>query len=143
MQRWNIKMAKGKDMKQAEVFTINFDQERKFTFDFNALMELGEFYEDPYSALDLLEKMNPKALRAVIYSMLVAGAKVKDEDAELDLSVSEVGHLVGGLFRDKENMGDIMKKAMKGIGEFFRDPADEQKADEKKSTADALEAEKN
>jgi hypothetical protein len=143
MQRWNLTMGKATDMKQAKVYTFELDKERKATFDFNALVELSEFYDDPYSAMDLLEHANPKVLRAMVYSMLVAGEKIKDEDAELDLSLSQVGHMVGKWFRNKDKLADAMKDISESVQAFFLEEQDDEKTDEKKSKTDAGKAEKN
>lgn len=143
MQRWNLTMGKATDMKQAKVYTFELDKERKATFDFNALVALSEFYDDPYSAMDLLEHANPKVLRAMVYSMLVAGVKIKDEDAELDLTVNEVGHLVGKWFRNKDKLAEGMKVMSESVKAFFLEEQDAQATDEKKSKADAGKKEKN
>lgn len=119
---------KGKDLKQAKVYKVELDKVRPLTFDFNALCELQEFYPDPFQAVAGLENMNFKAMRALLYSTLVAGALIEDENEELDLSLYEVGNILGQLMQDEESFGKVFEKVAESVTDFFPEPEVEQKA---------------
>jgi hypothetical protein len=133
---------KGKDLKQAKVYKVQLDVERPLTFDFNALCELQEFYADPFQAVAGLEAMNFKAMRALLYSTLVAGALIEDENAEFDLTINKVGVILGQLMQDEESFGKVFEKVAEAITDFFPEPEVEQETADTESKKDEVE-EKN
>jgi len=138
-------MLKGKDLKDAQVYQLELDKIRPYTFDFNTLAELQENgYPDPYIAIAGLNSMNLTAIKALVYAGLVSGLAVEDEKAELDITVNRVGQLLGQLmYQYPEAFQEIFSKLGNAIRDFFPD----QSTDEVKSADDgakeAEEAEKN
>lgn len=143
---------KAKALKQAKIFYIQFDTRQIFeenqegeqyeyvvrplTFDFNALGELQELgYDNPYVALEGLQNMRLKAIKALVYSGLVAGQLAMDEDTPLELSVHRVGQILGSLMtHEKETFNKIFEVIGEAIKDFFPDDVEDKKTDEGKAT---------
>jgi hypothetical protein len=73
---------KGKQLKtkKNDIQTIKVGEKNyPMVFDFNVLSELEDVYGDAAKALDDLEKMKIKAIRALVYSLV----KVEDESVTL------------------------------------------------------------
>ncbi|MGG1916050.1 hypothetical protein ABFY54_29035 [Priestia megaterium] len=117
---------KGKELKQAPVFQVELDKVRPLTFDFNALCELQEFYFDPFQAVAGLDAMNFKAMRAILYSSLVAGQMAEDETVLFDLSVNQVGQILGSLMTDQEAFAAIFEKLAEAVQAFFPEPEEDE-----------------
>jgi hypothetical protein len=119
-----IIMAKinAKALKQATLHMIDFDKKRPFTFDFNALAELQEFYDDPLQAMAQLDKMNLKAMRAIVFSGLVAGAMAQGK--EFELNPGQVGSFMTGLFSDEERFASLFEIIGEASKAFFPDTED-------------------
>jgi hypothetical protein len=112
-----------KALKQATLHMIDFDTKRPFTFDFNALAELQEFYEDPLQAMAQLDKMNLKAMRAIVFSGLVAGSMAKGQ--EFELTPGQVGSYMTGLFADEERFGSLFEIIGEASKAFFPETENE------------------
>lgn len=127
-------MKKGKELKQAKVYKVELDRERTLTFDFNALCELQDFYFDPFQAITGLQTMDVQAMRAILYAMLVAGQAVEDEEVEFDLTLKQVGRLLGSIMmQDNEAMGELMKVITEAIESFFPEQKEVVEEDSKES----------
>ncbi|WP_425203981.1 hypothetical protein [Priestia megaterium] len=128
-----------KNLKKAKKFTVKLDKKRPMVFNFNTFCILSDIEENAYLVLEKVGQMNPKALRSMFYACLTAGIQLDNEDAELDLTKSEVGELVGefmfDLKREKE-FEAVMEEFGKAIEDFFPEaPTSEQEnSDEKGAT---------
>lgn len=120
-----------KALKQATLYMIDFDKKRPFTFDFNALAELQDFYDDPLQAIVGLDKMNLKAMRAIVFSGLVAGAMAKGD--ELELNPGQVGSYMTGLFADQERFAPIFEIIGEASKAFFPDVEEKEEDGEGKN----------
>lgn len=128
-----------KNAKKAKKFTVKLDKKRDLIFNFNAFCILSETVKDAYQAMDDVGLAKPYALRAMTHACLTAAVQLKEDDeyAELDLSKSQVGELVGYLmFNDKKAFEALMTNLLESIANFFPDaPESEQEgSDEKGAT---------
>ena len=127
----NKATAPAKVLKETKVYDVTFDRVRPMTFDFNALLELQEFYPDPLQAMALLDKMNLKAMRAIIYSALKAGAEARGE--EFDLTLGQVGSYLTGMFANEEEFAKMFEIIGEASEVFFPETNKETKADTAKN----------
>lgn len=138
-----------KNVKKAKKIKVKLDKVRHLVFNFNTFCVLSDIEKNPYDVLDKIGEMNPKAMRSIFYACLTAGVQLEDEDAELDLTKSEVGELVGQLMFDaskEKEFGEVMEELGKAVEDFFPSaPKSEQEdSDEKGATqTDEEGAEKN
>lgn len=135
-------MVKGKDLKEAQIFQMELDKIRPYTFDFNTLAELQELgYPDPYLAIAGLNSMNLNAMKALVMAGLISGQAAEDDSVQVELTKNRIGQILGSLMvSDNKKFQDIFNKVGKSVSDFFP----EQSTEEVKSADDgAKESEKN
>ena len=118
-----------KDLKDAKIQTVQLDVERPITFDFNALAELQEIYDDPFEALARVEGMDLKAIRAIVYAALHAGALAVGQQEHEALTIGEVGRFMSLLMANRDELGRVLDVIMSEANKFFPDV---EEAEEKK-----------
>lgn len=128
-----------KNVKKAKKLKIKLDKVRPLIFNFNTFCILSEFEKEPYTVMQKMETLNPKAIRSMVYACLTAGLQLDDEDAELDLTRAEVGELIGQMMFDESRQDEfkvVMEELGKAVDNFFPDaPKSEQKdSDEEGAT---------
>lgn len=120
---------KGKDLKQAQVIKVELDKVRPLTFDFNALCELQDSFIDPFVAVAGMATGDMKCMRALLHASLVAGQASEDEDKEMELSINQVGKLLGNLLiNDQKTYEQIFEVILEGVSLFF--PEQEKKEED-------------
>lgn len=122
---------KGKDLKQAKIAKIKLDKIRPLTFDFNALCELQDDFIDPFVAVAGISTGDVKCLRSLLHASLIAGQLATDETVEFDLTVAQVGRLLGQVMAtDNKTYEEIFTVILEGVTLFF--PEKTKKTDETK-----------
>lgn len=123
----------GKDMKDAKIYTITLDEERPFTFDFNTLGLIQEFgYFNPFEILNGVQTGYLNSIKIGIYSGLVSGLLSKDENAQLDISISELGRMLGYLMiHDRDSYQEILGTLVKAMSDFLPEKNEEEKEEGK------------
>ena len=121
---------KGKDLKQAKIIQVQLDKERPLTFDFNALCELQESFIDPFIAVAGISTGDVKCLRSLLHASLVAGQLATDESVEFDLTINQVGRLLGQVMAtDNEKYEEIFTVILEGVSLFFPNKVKKAKED--------------
>lgn len=124
----NIKMIL-KDMKDAKIHTIELDKERPLTIDFNSLGLIQEFgYYNPFEILNGVKLGLLNSIKIGLYAGLVSGLQAEDEKAELDISITQLGRMLGVLMvRDNEAYKKILGTLVDAMTDFL--PEEDKKED--------------
>jgi hypothetical protein len=130
---------KGKGLKQTGIRRVELDVVRPIAFDFNALCELQNFYDDPFQALSGIDNMDLKAMRALLYCTLVAGQLQVDENAENDLTLAKVGTFMNIMMKDQEAFKEIFAQVGESVKDFFPEEATNEEGTEAVEGSDAKE----
>lgn len=129
-----------KNLKQANIKTVEFEaltkaqveagkKAKKYpvSFDFNAMCELQETYEDPFEAFEGLDNMNLKAIGALIHASLKAGAEAQEKS--FNLSRTDVGNtLMKIMMIDQAAFQTVLEAVTEAIAEFLPQEPEEVEA---------------
>ena len=102
-------MSNLKEIKVKEVGLI-LDKERHLRYDLNAMSEVEEKFGDIQAALTLVEKMNIKAIKNLLWAGLIH--EETKEDGTYNITENQIGKLVG-----IGNIEDISRLIIEAFGQ--------------------------